>query len=180
MYDRVWVWDWFSISLYCTLIQSGYSSPTQSAITKDLGLTVSEVCNLSSSSLKLWSLSNESIFFWGQFSLFGSLSNVGAMVGAIASGQIAEYMGRKGVSIIDTISYTTKIKSFILGLICFPLMDGWALDCFEFQSLMIAAIPNIIGWLAISFAQVSFSLYLLDTLWNEWWYKCVCFLNAFL
>ncbi|KAL9241644.1 hypothetical protein vseg_015731 [Gypsophila vaccaria] len=73
-------------------IMCGYSLPVQSGIALDLGLTASE----------LW--------------MFGSLAIVGAMVGAIASGQISEYIGRKG-------------------------------------SLMIAAIPNVIGWLVISFSQ---------------------------
>ncbi|KAL3572472.1 hypothetical protein D5086_026376 [Populus alba] len=51
---------------------SGYSSPTQKAIREDLSLSIAE------------------------YSLFGSILTVGAMIGAITSGPIADYIGRKG------------------------------------------------------------------------------------
>ncbi|CAD6271170.1 unnamed protein product [Miscanthus lutarioriparius] len=96
-------------ALLCTLIvalgplqlgfTNGYSSPTQDGVIRDLKLSISE------------------------FSAFGSLPNVGGMVGAIASGQMAKYVGRRG-------------------------------------SLMIAAVPNIMGWLAISIAKDTSFLYM--------------------
>ncbi|KAL8496044.1 hypothetical protein ACS0TY_019956 [Phlomoides rotata] len=50
----------------------GFSSPAQSGILQDLGLTLPE------------------------YSLFGSISTIGAMFGAILSGKIADLLGRKG------------------------------------------------------------------------------------
>ncbi|XP_028090457.1 sugar transporter ERD6-like 7 isoform X2 [Camellia sinensis] len=50
----------------------GYSSPVQSAITEDLNLSIAE------------------------YSLFGSILTFGAMAGAITSGPIADFIGRKG------------------------------------------------------------------------------------
>ncbi|CAL5427867.1 unnamed protein product [Camellia sinensis] len=50
---------------------AGYSSPTQSAITDDLDLSLAE------------------------YSLFGSILTFGAMIGAITSGPIADFIGRK-------------------------------------------------------------------------------------
>ncbi|GAB4843524.1 hypothetical protein Ancab_013486 [Ancistrocladus abbreviatus] len=49
----------------------GYSAPTQSAITKDLNLSLA------------------------QYSMFGSILTIGAMVGAITSGRITDFVGRK-------------------------------------------------------------------------------------
>ncbi|KAF8016003.1 hypothetical protein BT93_H1528 [Corymbia citriodora subsp. variegata] len=50
----------------------GYSAPTQSAIREDLNLSLAE------------------------YSMFGSILTIGAMLGAITSGRIADFIGRKG------------------------------------------------------------------------------------
>ncbi|XP_022955838.1 sugar transporter ERD6-like 16 isoform X2 [Cucurbita moschata] len=50
----------------------GYSAPAQAAIREDLNLSLSE------------------------YSMFGSILTIGAMFGAVTSGRIADYIGRKG------------------------------------------------------------------------------------
>ncbi|KAL0389554.1 UNVERIFIED_CONTAM: Sugar transporter ERD6-like 7 [Sesamum calycinum] len=57
---------------------AGYSSPTQAAIREDVKLSLAE------------------------YSLFGSILTFGAMIGAITSGKIADYIGRKGAMIVSS------------------------------------------------------------------------------
>ncbi|KAJ9171906.1 hypothetical protein P3X46_015207 [Hevea brasiliensis] len=54
----------------------GYSSPTQDAITEDLSLSLADLCCM-------------------QHSIVGSILTFGAMIGAITSGPIADFIGRK-------------------------------------------------------------------------------------
>ncbi|XP_049932093.1 sugar transporter ERD6-like 7 [Nymphaea colorata] len=81
---------------------SGYSSPTESAIISDLGLTTS------------------------QYSVFGSLLTVGAMIGALGTGPLADYVGRK---------WTMRISSgvCVAGWISIMLSQhAWSLDVGRF------------------------------------------------
>ncbi|KAK1438252.1 hypothetical protein QVD17_04058 [Tagetes erecta] len=57
----------------------GFSAPAQSAICKDLNLSVAE------------------------YSLFGSIITLGAMIGAITSGRIADAVGRKGAMALSSV-----------------------------------------------------------------------------
>ncbi|XP_021800814.1 sugar transporter ERD6-like 16 [Prunus avium] len=57
----------------------GYSAPTQSAIRKDLNLSLAE------------------------YSMFGSILSIGAVLGAITSGKIADFLGRKGAMRVSSV-----------------------------------------------------------------------------
>ncbi|KAF7840702.1 sugar transporter ERD6-like 7 [Senna tora] len=77
---------------------TGYSSPVQDAIIKDLNLTLSE------------------------YSLFGSILTFGAMIGAITSGPIADFIGRKGAMRMSS-------ASCIAGWLVIYFSKGpWPLD----------------------------------------------------
>lgn len=53
-------------------LQVGYSSPAESGIVDDLGLSTAE------------------------YSIFGSILTIGGMIGAVMSGKIADLIGRRG------------------------------------------------------------------------------------
>ncbi|XP_076919517.1 sugar transporter ERD6-like 7 [Bidens hawaiensis] len=92
---------------------AGYSSPTQSSITQDLNLSLAE------------------------YSLFGSILTFGAMIGAITSGPIADFVGRKGALRISSIFCLTGWLAIYLakGIVVLDmgrLATGYAMGVFSY------------------------------------------------
>eukprot|EP00246_Nothoceros_aenigmaticus_P010470 TRINITY_DN27000_c0_g1_i1.p1 TRINITY_DN27000_c0_g1~~TRINITY_DN27000_c0_g1_i1.p1 ORF type:complete len:490 (+),score=67.53 TRINITY_DN27000_c0_g1_i1:308-1777(+) len=84
----------------------GFSSPTQAGITSDLDLTIS------------------------QFSLYGSVVNVGAMFGAITSGKIADRVGRKWALVVAAV----------------PHLVGWAMTIFSTNIFVLDISRLLVGY----------------------------------
>ncbi|XP_022843964.1 sugar transporter ERD6-like 16 isoform X2 [Olea europaea var. sylvestris] len=82
----------------------GYSAPSQSAIRQDLKLSLPE------------------------YSMFGSIITIGAMIGAITSGKIADLIGRKG-------AMRTSSAFCITGwLLVYFSKEAWSLDIGRFST----------------------------------------------
>ncbi|GMY39321.1 sugar transporter ERD6-like 5 isoform X5 [Fagus crenata] len=76
----------------------GYSSPVESAIMEDLGLSLAE------------------------YSVFGSIMTIGAMLGAVLSGRIADLLGRRGAMGLSELSC-------VVGWLAIIFSKGvWSLD----------------------------------------------------
>ncbi|KAG0599868.1 hypothetical protein M758_12G184100 [Ceratodon purpureus] len=84
----------------------GYTSPTQAAIIEDLNFTIA------------------------QFSTFGSILNVGCMIGAIISGRLADYLGRR--------------RALLLAVI--PLLAGWSLIVIGKSAIPLILARTLIGF----------------------------------
>lgn len=100
--------DYYSQMNTLLILQIGYSSPTQSGIMRDLNLGVAQVWTfvfLTFITPCCWwpsfdwlCLLTAKLFYPMQYSIFGSILTIGAMIGAVVSGRIADYAGRRVVS----------------------------------------------------------------------------------
>ncbi|KAK9919725.1 hypothetical protein M0R45_028306 [Rubus argutus] len=75
----------------------GYSSPARSGVMDDLGLSIAE------------------------YSVFGSILTIGAMIGAIVSGKLADYIGRRG-----TMGFSQIFCIFGWLAVAFSKVAWWA------------------------------------------------------
>ncbi|KAH9786070.1 Sugar transporter ERD6-like 7 [Citrus sinensis] len=95
---------------------AGYSSPTQSAIREDIALSLAE------------------------YSVFGSILTFGAMIGAITSGPIADYIGRKGAMRVSSVFcvagwlaiYFAEVHIFLSSINIFLLATGYGMGVFSY------------------------------------------------
>ncbi|XVE89737.1 hypothetical protein DITRI_Ditri20bG0019600 [Diplodiscus trichospermus] len=86
----------------------GYSSPAQTGIIDDLGLSVAE------------------------YSLFGSILTIGAMIGAVMSGRIADYIGRKFNLILFIILNVTACQKAAWWLHLGRLLVGYGMGLLSY------------------------------------------------
>ncbi|THU70165.1 hypothetical protein C4D60_Mb08t22150 [Musa balbisiana] len=114
----------------------GYSAPTQAGITKDIGLSLS------------------------QYSIFASILTTGGMVGAVTSGHLADYIGRKGamrisavVCIIGWLAIYFAKDTFLLCL--GRLFTGYGIGVLSYVLLLVGGnsvafiIGTLVSWRAL-------------------------------
>ncbi|KAK4767597.1 hypothetical protein SAY86_015347 [Trapa natans] len=122
----------FALDLGHCFWQVGYSAPTQSAIREDLNLSLS------------------------QYSMFGSILTIGAMLGAVTSGRIADFLGRKGVWKMFHIASNSSFRVPV------PQLCMCCEYCVNFvriiQAMRLSAGFCVAGWLAVYFSNGALSL----------------------
>uniref|UniRef100_A0A7N0UDL1 Major facilitator superfamily (MFS) profile domain-containing protein n=1 Tax=Kalanchoe fedtschenkoi TaxID=63787 RepID=A0A7N0UDL1_KALFE len=115
--DQIWMVYLSTLVALCGAFEfgvcSGYSSPTQTAITKELGLSTA------------------------QFSLFGSISTCGAMIGALTSGSMADLIGRKGTMAVSSCTciagwLTIYFSKGVVPLDTGRLLTGYGMGVFSY------------------------------------------------
>lgn len=117
-----------------------------------------------------------STFCTTQFSLFGSILTFGAMIGAITSGPIADYIGRKGVSLEYILSTPVSTSIYLLY---YSLIFIWLCVTCK-QAMRMSSAFCVAGWFAIYFAQVyyKFSFPIHDTVLLHRSYKLITIFSS--
>lgn len=90
-----------------------------------------------------------------QYSMFGSILTIGAMLGAVTSGRIADFVGRKGVLDMDILFHIVYNLPFRVHHIKRSTSRD---NCVTFmciiQAMRLSAGFCIAGWLAVYFSEV--------------------------
>ncbi|KAH7572004.1 hypothetical protein JRO89_XS04G0183900 [Xanthoceras sorbifolium] len=125
---------------FCYGCASGYSSPAESGIREDLGLSVAA------------------------YSVFGSIMTVGGMIGAILSGKLADIFGRRSVILLN-FSFKEYRSRFVINLVIVIFknkkISSQLTSCVDVknQAMGLSEIFCTMGWLAIAFTK--------DSLWLD-------------